>query len=365
MAENAIPSASSDTLFRDFRKALGRTEGAVVRGKTGDQSLLDFAQAAVAGLAKSPRSLDCRFLYDARGSALFARITRQPEYYLTRTEAAILRSHAREIRNAAGPTSLVELGSGNSVKTGLLLRAWLARKSSVRYIPIDVSINALAGACRTISGSLSAVQVIAVHADYHEALLLFRQASPVTVVFIGSSIGNLGPHEMDVFFSALALALSTKDTFLLGIDLVKDPNLIELAYNDRAGITAKFIRNMFARMNRELGSGIDLSVVEHVANYDPGLEHVEICARFTRKQIIRVDPLERSFAIDEGEMIRVEICRKFRLAAFIRYLGSFGFLADDVFTDERNWFALLLLRRSSEVGIPENSCFGETEIGDA
>jgi L-histidine N-alpha-methyltransferase len=102
-----------------------------------------------------------------------------------------------------------------------------------------------------------------------------------------------------------------------------------------------------------------------VANYDPGLEQVEIFARFARKQIIRVDPLERSFAIDEGEMIRVEICRKFRLEAFIRYAGKFGFLADGVFTDERDWFALLLLRRSSEVGIPQNSCFGETEICDA
>lgn len=365
MAENAMPSASSDKLFRDFRTTLGRTGGAIVWGKSEDQSLLDFSQATVAGLAKSPRRLECRFLYDARGSALFERITRQPEYYLTRTEAAILRSHAHEIRNAAGPTSLVELGSGNSVKTGFLLRAWLAREPSVRYIPIDVSINALRGACRTISGSLPAVQVIAVHADYHEALLLFRQASPVMVVFIGSSIGNLGPQEMDAFFSKLSLALSTKDHFLLGIDLVKEPNLIEAAYNDRAGVTARFTRNLFARMNRELGSGIDLSVVEHVANYDPGLEQVEIFARFARKQIIRVDPLERSFAIDEGEMIRVEICRKFRLEAFIRYLGTFRFLAEGVFTDERDWFALLLLRRSSEVGIAENACLGETEIGDA
>jgi L-histidine N-alpha-methyltransferase len=116
-------------------------------------------------------------------------------------------------------------------------------------------------------------------------------------------------------------------------------------------------------MNRELKSGIDMSAVEHVANYDRSREQVEIFARFNKKQIILVEPLERSFAINEGEMIHIEISRKFRLEEFIRYAGGYGFSADGVFTDERNWFALLLLRRSSKVDIPENSCFRETEIG--
>jgi L-histidine Nalpha-methyltransferase len=320
----------------------------MVWAKTGDQSLLDFAQATVAGLAKSPRGLECRFLYDARGSALFERITRQPEYYLTWTETDLLRSHAGEIREITGPTSLVELGSGSSVKTGILLRAWLAGDSTVRYIPIDVSFKALHGASLAISGTLPGVQVIAIHSDYHEALPLFGLASPVTVLFIGSSLGNLGPQEMDAFFSELARALSPQDSFLLGIDLVKEPSLIEAAYNDRAGITAKFTRNLFARMNRELGSGIDLSVVEHVASYNPALEQVEIFARFKSRQVIRVEPLDRTFAVDAGEMIPVEISRKFRLEAFVGYAGRFGFAAEAVFTDARNWFALLLLRRLPE-----------------
>jgi L-histidine Nalpha-methyltransferase len=363
--EDEVDADPADKLFGDFQEALGRTEGAMVRGKTGDESLHDFAEATVAGLAKSPRSLECRFLYDARGSALFEQITRQPEYYLTRTEAALLGSHAHDIRDVTGPTSLVELGSGNSVKTGFLLGAWLARGLSVRYVPVDVSIRALRGACRAISVSLPAVQVIAVHADYREALPLFQQASPVMVAFIGSSIGNLGPQEMDAFFSELSSALSTKDYFLLGIDLVKEPNLIEAAYNDAAGITARFTRNLFARMNRELESGIDLSVIEHVANYDPVLEQVEIFARFARKQTIRVKPTERSFAINEGEMIRIEISRKFRLEEFIRYAGTFGFSAEGVFTDERNWFALLLLRRHAppdQHGHSRKFMPGETEI---
>jgi L-histidine Nalpha-methyltransferase len=356
---------ASDKLFRAFRKALETSGGAIVSGKSGDESILDFAQATVAGLAKSPRSLECRFLYDARGSALFERITRQPEYYLTRTEAAILRSQARAIREVTGPTSLAELGSGSSVKTGFLLRAWLARVPTLRYIPIDVSMRALRGARRAISGSLPAVQVIAVHADYHQALPLFRQASPVMVIFIGSSLGNLGPQEMDSFFSSLALALSSEDYFLLGIDLVKEATLIEAAYNDAAGITARFTKNLFARMNRELGSDLDLSVIEHVASYHSGLEQVEICARFAKKQTIQVEQMGKSFAIDAGEMIQVEISRKFRLNDFIRYTGRFGFSADAVFTDEKNWFALLLLRRHAPLkggGQEQNRDQAQTEI---
>jgi len=345
VAENALYSAPADKLFRDFRKALESSAGALVCGRSTAESLRDFSQATVDGLTKSPRRLECRFLYDARGSTLFDRITTQPEYYLTRTEAAILQSHAAEIRDLTGATALVELGSGSSVKTGFLLRAWLAREPFVRYIPIDVSIRALRGACRDLSGSLPAVQVIAVQADYHEALPLFQQASPVMAVFIGSSIGNLEPHEMDAFFSSLAIALSSKDYFLLGIDLVKEQNLIAAAYNDAAGITAQFTRNLFARMNRQLKSGIDLSTVEHLATYHPGLEQVEIYARFTRKQTIHVEPLGVSFLVDEGELIQVEISRKFRLDEFIRYAAKFGFSADATFSDEKNWFALLLLRR--------------------
>jgi L-histidine Nalpha-methyltransferase len=347
MADATLPPASADKLSRDFRSALGNSAGAMVMGKTGDESLLDFAQATVAGLAQSPRRLQCRFLYDARGSVLFERITRQPEYYLTRTEAALLQSHAGDIRELTGATSLVELGSGSSAKTGILLRAWLAREPAVRYIPIDVSLKALRGASRALSGSLPAVQVIALHADYREALPLLRQASPVTLVFIGSSIGNLGPQEMDAFFCELSGALSPKDYFLLGIDLVKEAHLIEAAYNDAAGITARFTRNLFARMNRELGSGIDLSKVEHVARYHPGLEQVEISGRFAREQTVRVEPLQKCFPVGAGELIQVEISRKFRLPEFIGYAGRFGLSADAVFTDDRNWFALLLLRRQA------------------
>lgn len=350
MAEYAEHTASATcTLSRDLRKALARTEMSILRGKTGTDPILDFARSAAAGLSTLPRRLDYSFLYDARGSALFDRITSQPEYYLTRTETAILAAHAHHIREITGPVSLMELGSGNSMKTDYLLRAWLSMGRPVNYFPVDVSISALRRACRAISRSCCDVRVIGVNADYFEALPLVRDVSPVMVLFLGSSIGNFEQKEMDVFFSDLSAALSPNDFFLLGIDLVKEPSLIEAAYNDAAGITAEFTRNLFARMNRELQSGIDLSVVEHAAGFNPAGDQVEIFARFARKQTIRVTPLGRRFAINEGEMIQTEICRKFRLEEFIHYTGKFGLTVAGVFSDDRKWFALLLLRRIAAI----------------
>ena len=167
------------------------------------------------------------------------------------------------------------------------------------------------------------------------------------VLFLGSSIGNFKPKEMDDFLTALSASLSPHDYFLLGIDLVKERRLLEAAYNDAAGITAEFTRNLFARMDRELLSGIDLSVVEHVAGCNQAGEQVEIFARFTRDQTVRVAPLGKEFSISKGEMIQTEICRKFRLEEFVRYIETFGFTAKGIFTDERRWFALLLLSRST------------------
>jgi L-histidine N-alpha-methyltransferase len=190
------------------------------------------------------------------------------------------------------------------------------------------------------------VRVIGVHADYRGAFPLFRELSPTVVLFLGSTIGNFAPAEMTSFLSAMAAALAPGDFFLLGIDLVKEHRLINAAYNDAAGVTAAFTRNLFDRMNRELGSDIGLDAVEHVARYHPDREQVEIAARFTREQAVRVAPLGKSFTIAKGETVQTEISRKFRLQKFVPSLEGFGFVTEEVFTDERDWFALLLLRRT-------------------
>jgi len=326
------------------------TRGAVIiKGETNGDPVLDFACSTDAGLSMDPRRLECRYLYDTQGSALFDLITEQPEYYLTRTETNILAANACRIREITGPAALVELGSGYSVKTDYLLRAWLSCAPSVNYIPVDVSEAALCEACRAIRNVHLAARVIGVHGDYREAFPVIRELSPVVVVFLGSTIGNFEPEDEYRFLAELASSLREGDFFLLGIDLVKEQSIIEPAYNDAAGVTADFTRNLFARMNRELGSNVDLSTIEHIACYNSLREQVDIHARFSREQTIHIGPLGKNFSLARGEMIQTEISRKYCLDEYIPYLQGFGFEIEEIFTDERNWFALILMKRTGSL----------------
>ena len=338
------PSLQDRQLGSALRDAVRRGETAILKAAAGEDPVVEFARSVSCGLQMDPRRLDCRYLYDKQGSALFDLITQQPEYYPTRTEAAILGANAGRIREVTGDVTLLELGSGYSVKTDHLLRAWLARAPSVNYIPVDVSEAALRQACEAISRVHLSARVVGVHADYREALPACREVSPVMVVFLGSTIGNLGPEDESRFLREVASSLSPSDFFLLGVDLVKDRSVIDRAYNDAAGVTAEFTRNLFARMNRELGSDIDVFAVEHVACYDSSNEQVDIHARFNKKQTIRLEPLGSSFEIAQGEMLRTEISRKYSLEKYLPYLKTLGFDAQEVFVDERRWFALILLK---------------------
>ncbi|UFS69782.1 L-histidine N(alpha)-methyltransferase [Geomonas sp. RF6] len=341
-------------LRRKFRKAALGSGVTILRGLSHSDPVLDFARAAAAGLKAPPYRLESRFLYDAQGSALFDLITQQPEYYLTRTESALLAAHSGGIRTRTGPVPLAELGSGSSVKTHHLLQAWLdsasasGRGTPVRYIPIDVSESALTSACQSIFASHPAVRVIGVNSEYHRAFPLFHELSPLLVLFLGSSIGNFPEEETAPFLATLADALSPGDFFLLGVDLVKDRATLEAAYNDAAGVTARFTRNIFARMNRELGSDIDVSAIEHIASYNELAEQVEIYARFTRRQRLHIAPMRTEITIEAGERIRTEISRKYRLETLLPYLERSGFSTVEVYSDERKWFALLLLRRNAQ-----------------
>jgi L-histidine N-alpha-methyltransferase len=310
--------------------------------------VLDFARAVGRGLTDTPRWLPCRYLYDARGSELFERITAQPEYYPTRTEAAILRQSAATIREITGPLTLIELGSGSSVKTDVLLRAYAEDDDSLHYVAVDVSDSILRHARAVITERHPTVTVSPVVGTYGEAFPLFERASPAMALFLGSTIGNFNQTESTWFWEKISGNMSAGDFFLLGVDLVKDENVLEAAYNDAAGVTAEFTRNLFARMNRELGAGLDISSIEHVAKYNADWQRMEIFARFQRTQTVAVRPLDRSHVVRAGEHIMIEISRKFvadDLADFVRY---FGFRVRRVFTDEDEWFAVLLLQKESE-----------------
>jgi iron(II)-dependent oxidoreductase len=292
------------------------------------QSPLAFARAIVAGLDSRPRWLDSSFLYDATGSELFERITLQPEYYLTRAENRLLAEHARTIREFAGSSELVELGSGSSQKTELLLDAW-TRSGPTTYVPVDVDGDAIARASRTLARRYAQkrLTIRGIAATYERALATLRGAERRTLALLGSTLGNLGRNEYPAFCALVANALRPGDHFLVGLDLVKDPARLEAAYNDEAGVTAAFTRNLFARMNRELGSNVPEGAIEHVAYYDAERERIEIFAEARVAFTLDVPVLDRSFRIARGERIHTEVSYKFRPARFVALVERHGLRA--------------------------------------
>jgi iron(II)-dependent oxidoreductase len=349
--------------------------GFTIRVDPHRQSPLAFALSVAQGLASRPRRLDASYLYDAAGSTLFERITEQPEYYLTRAEDRLLASHAAEIREAAGPSVLVELGSGASLKTQRLLDAWtLAGPAS--YVPVDVDALAIEQACSALRRRYpdpARLLIQGVAATYERALATLHGSAPMTIAFLGSSLGNLGWQEYPAFCELVAGALSPGDHFLVGLDLVKSPARIEAAYNDAAGVTAAFTRNLFTRMNRELHTRIPESAIEHVAYYDTERERIEIFAQALQEFTIQVSALGREFRIARGERILTEVSHKFRPAAFIATVERFG-LQTRWRAEGDGDFGLFLFRKPKQTrsGRPErlqanapNACDARALLGAA
>lgn len=305
----------------------------------------DFAGAVALGLNDAPRWLPARFLYDAVGSALFERICQLPEYYLTRTEAGILTRAAPQIRDLTGPVTLIELGSGSATKTDHLLRAYSRTGDPVRYVPVDVSASILRSAAERIEDQFPAVNVDGLNGEYEAAFPLLAQYAPSLLLFLGSTLGNLSQAESVVFWRRVASAMPAGSYLLLGADLVKDPALLHAAYNDAAGVTAQFTLNLFARMNRELDAGLDLTCIAHEARWNAEWQRMEIFGRFLATQRLRIGPLGLDVTIREGEQVMTEISRKFVLPRLTTYLSCFGFHLVRAFTDEREWFAVLLLQK--------------------
>ena len=303
-----------------------------------------FAFAVACGLASLPRTLPCRYLYDDRGSQLFDAITRVPEYYLTRAEDEILRAHAAEIRAAAGSTTLIELGSGTSTKTRHLLEAW-SEHPEAAYVAVDICREALDGAASTLRPLFPGLELETLAGTYEASFPKFRKFSPATVAFLGSSIGNLAEPQLKAFFQMLDQNLYPGDCFLLGIDLVKEADILEAAYDDAAGVTADFTRNLFDRMNRELGTNLEVDEIEHIARWNPWEEQIEISARFPKATRIHLPSIGQDFSIAAGESIRTEISRKFHVDSMLQRLEGYGFESVATFTDRQAQFALLLARK--------------------
>jgi len=314
-----------------------------------------FAQSVARGLSSRPRQLDCRYLYDEIGSELFARITEQPEYYPTRAETEILADHADRLASELGAVPICELGSGTSEKTRLLLDAWSRQASDTfHYVPVDIDPAVLRAAASALCERHERLHVSGLATSYESALERLREVTPKLVLFLGSTIGNFEPSDMDTFLHQLEAALQPGDAVLLGIDLVKDVAVLEAAYNDAAGVTERFTINLFERMNRELGAGIPEKAVEHVAFWNERSDRIEIYGRFREDVQIDLPGLERRFEIESGEMVRVEVSRKFRVEQMGEALARHRLRLDQVLTDADGRFAVLLLRRTRQ---PEEAAF--------
>jgi dimethylhistidine N-methyltransferase len=301
-----------------------------------------FRDDVASGLRQNPKTLPPKYFYDRHGSLLFEEICQQPEYYLTRTEAAILARRAPEIIAAVGDCTIVELGSGSSVKTRLLLDECQRRRYRTRYIPIDISASMLEETARNLTEQYPRLQVEALAAEYLTGLTALPPSSRRLVLFLGSNIGNFSPPEQNQLFTALAQALQTGDFLLIGLDLRKSVNILEPAYNDAAGVTAAFNLNLLRRMNRELGASFDLSRFSHVAFYNPLQHQIEMHLRSDREQRVVIQDLDLQVSFKAGETIHTEISRKFDLDEITAQLARFGFQAARRWTDERGWFAVCL-----------------------
>lgn len=265
-----------------------------------------------AGLTRTPKVLPPKWFYDARGSELFDEITRLPEYYPTRAERSILRAHATEIALTTGADTLVELGSGTSEKTRLLLSALASAGTLRRYVPFDVDPVVLGAAGHAVAEEYVGVDVHGVVGDFERDLAALPGGGRRLVAFLGSTIGNLEPGPRAEFLAAARAQLGPDDALLVGTDLIKDPARLQAAYDDAAGVTSAFNHNVLAVINRELRADFDLDAFEHVARWVPEHNWVEMRLRALIAQTVTVAELDLTIELAEGEQIRTEVSTKFR-----------------------------------------------------
>jgi L-histidine N-alpha-methyltransferase len=309
---------------------------------TGDERSLAFDVAD--GLTRPFKELPPKHFYDTEGSLLFDRICEQPEYYPTRTERSILTASAADIVERTGAAELVELGSGMPDKSRLLLDAMRDAQTLDRYVPFDVSEHVVGLAAEKLVDDYPGLRVHGVVGDFERHLEEIPAAEGGTrvVAFLGGTIGNFLPGSRRKFLGDLAKSLRDGDRLLLGTDLVKDPTVIEAAYNDAAGVTAAFNRNVLAVCNRELGADFDVDAFEHVAFFDRRQEWVEMRLRALEPQEVRLEALDLGVTFAHREEMRTEISAKFTRERLENDLGAAGLTLEEIYTDPDELFALSL-----------------------
>jgi dimethylhistidine N-methyltransferase len=294
------------------------------------------------GLTATPKWLPPKWFYDDAGSLLFEEITRLPEYYPTRREREVLATHAPDIASQTRARMLVELGAGSAEKTRLLLDALQREGTLDRYVPVDVSDSALIDAATAVADEYPDIEVHGVVADFEAHLELLPTDECRLVAFLGGTIGNFEPAPRADFLSRVAASLRPDDAFLLGTDLVKDPERLVRAYDDAEGVTAQFNLNVLAVVNRELGADFDLAAFAHVAQWNTEQEWIEMRLLSTRAQTVHVKALDLDVSFAAGETMRTEISAKFTRARVEREFAAAGLRLASWWTDRAGDYAVSL-----------------------
>jgi L-histidine Nalpha-methyltransferase len=309
-----------------------------------------FATAVREGLLGKPKSLPCRFFYDAVGSDLFEQICELPEYYLTRAEQEILDHYASEIvAGLPANVTLVELGSGSATKTRLLIEALLADRSRLRFTPIDISRSALEGSSSGLLDQYSNLEITAVVAEYRAGIEVLKEenSGPELILWLGSSIGNLSREEARDFLDGIRSQMTEDDRLLIGVDLRKSANILEPAYDDAAGITSQFNENVLVRINAELGGHFDLDTFRHKAKYDDAIGRVEMHLVSEVDQRVSIDALGVEVHFTAGESIHTENSYKYSCDEIDALAQSSGLKIEGQWFDRDRRFSLNLMSASA------------------
>jgi len=317
---------------------LGVTPAYTVR-RSREQMLRDVAD----GLSKSPKQLSPKYFYDERGSELFEEITQLPEYYLTRAERQLLEQRITAIIRSVRPCSLVELGAGSATKTRIILDAMRTNGCAECYVPVDVSRDFLEATAVQLRSDYPDVEILPVVSDITEPFLLPPVASPTLVAFLGSTIGNFSRDQAVRMLTHIAREMSPGDKFLLGADLIKDPAVIDRAYNDSRGVTAAFNLNILERLNRELRADFPISEYQHRAFYSSDLHRVEMHLIAGRAHEVTI-PEVGVFSLQKGESIRTELSYKYDRAMLEDILTSSGLTLETWMPADDGAFVLALAR---------------------
>jgi len=316
-----------------------------LRETPAEREAADFAEAVATGLSQAAKSLPCRFLYDARGSQLFEAICELPEYYLTRAEHEILVARADAIAERFdAPAALAELGSGSARKTRILIEAFLARHGALRYVPIDISRSALAASAEGLLARYPGLEVHAIASEYREGVRLLRasMSGSKLVAWLGSNVGNFDRSEAAGFLRRVRAALAPCDRLLLGVDLRKSREVLEAAYDDAQGVTARFTLNLLRRIDRQLGGRFGSHSFTHRARWREDEGRIEIQLVSRSRQRIPIAALGRDFAFARGEAIHVEDSFKYSPAEIDELLKAAALRCDARWLDAQERYCLVL-----------------------